>query len=134
MLGPLELRTDAGGVVELGGARLRALMIVLALEPGRVVTTARLVDALWGERVPSGVGNALQALVSRMRRAVPDVEVVARPAGYQLVLDAQAVDVARFERLAAAGRAQLPDDPASAATTLRAALALWHGPALADVA
>src|SRR5438477_12878354 len=117
MLGPLEVRTGAGSLVEVGGARLRALLILLALEPGRVVTTSQLVDALWEERVPAGVGNALQTLVSRLRRAVPEIEVTARPAGYQLVLDPQAVDVARFERLAAAGRAPLAADPAAAGPT-----------------
>ncbi len=134
MLGPLEVHDDAGQVLEVGGARLRALLILLALEPGRVVTTARLVDALWPEDVPAGVGNALQALVSRLRRAVPGIAIAAHPAGYQLALAPEQVDVARFERLAATGHAQLATDPAAAAATLRAALALWRGPALADVA
>src|SRR5262245_5505764 len=134
MLGPLEVRTGGGSVVEIGGARLRALLILLALEPGQVVTTSRLVDALWEQRVPAGAGNALQALVSRLRRAVPEIEVTARPAGYQLILDPEATDVGRFERLAAAGRARLRDDPAAAAEILGEALALWRGPALADVA
>ncbi|HKT01820.1 MAG TPA: helix-turn-helix domain-containing protein, partial [Rugosimonospora sp.] len=87
LLGPLEVRTDTGTAVAVGGARLRALLIALALEPGQTVTASRLIDALWAERVPAGALNALQALVSRLRRAVPDLVVTARPAGYQLVLE-----------------------------------------------
>ncbi len=135
MLGPLEVRTGSGDLLEVGGARLRALLILLALEPGRVVTTSRLVDALWdGDQVPAGASNALQALVSRLRRALPGITVALRPAGYRLELAPDAVDVHRFERLAATGRAELPHDPAAAVATLHAALALWRGPALADVA
>jgi predicted ATPase/DNA-binding SARP family transcriptional activator len=134
MLGPLEVRADSGSVVQLRGARLRALLIVLALETSRVVTTRRLVDALWGDQTPAGVGNALQALVSRLRRTVPDAKIIAHPAGYQLMLSPQQVDVFRFEQLAAAGHDALRADPARAASLLREALALWRGPALADVA
>jgi DNA-binding SARP family transcriptional activator len=134
MLGPLEVRADSGCVLKIGGARLRALLILLALQPGQLVTTARLTDGLWGEQLPADAGNALQALVSRLRRAVPDAVIAARPAGYQLKLAPESVDVTRFERLAAAGRAELRADPARAAATLREALALWRGPALADVA
>src|SRR2546423_712202 len=93
MLGPLEVRDDADTVVEVGGARLRALLILLALDPGRVVPTARLIDALWEDQVPAGATNALQALVSRLRRTVPGIAVKPRPAGYQLDLDPDAVDV-----------------------------------------
>jgi predicted ATPase/DNA-binding SARP family transcriptional activator len=135
MLGPLEVRTDSGDPLEVGGARLRALLILLALEAGRVVTTSRLVDALWDEdQVPAAASNALQALVSRLRRALPGITVALRPAGYRLEVAPDAVDLHRFERLATAGRAELPHDPAAAAATLREALALWRGPALADVA
>ncbi len=134
MLGPLEVRAGSGEIVEVGGARLRALLILLALEPGRVVTTSRLVDALWEEQVPAGATNALQALVSRLRRAVPGIVVAPHPAGYRLDLDPDAIDVRQFERLAARGRAELHNDPAAAASTLRTALALWRGPAFADVA
>jgi predicted ATPase/DNA-binding SARP family transcriptional activator len=134
LLGPLEVRSGTGAPVEVGGSRLRALLIVLALSPGRVVTTARLVDGVWGDRPPAGAGNALQALVSRLRRAVPDLPVESHPTGYRLAILPDDVDVVRFERLAATGRRQLGTDPAQAAETLRAALELWRGPALADVA
>jgi DNA-binding SARP family transcriptional activator len=112
---------------------LRALLIMLALRPGRLVTASQLIDGLWAEQVPAEPGNALQALVSRLRRALPQAELASLPAGYQLTLEP--TDIARFEDLTAGGRRQLRDgDPAAAAATLRQALNLWRGPALADVA
>src|SRR5579859_2225544 len=134
MLGPLELRTDDGGIVEVAGARLRALLIMLALHPGQLVTASQLIDGLWPAEMPSAAGNALQALVSRLRRALPEAAIESRPSGYQLTIDPRSTDIVRFEDLVAAGRAQLRDDPAAAGQTLRQALALWRGPALADVA
>ncbi|HET9139354.1 AfsR/SARP family transcriptional regulator [Actinophytocola sp.] len=130
MLGPLEVRAEDGSRVEVPGARLRTLLIMLALDPGRVVGTARLIDGIWADAPPAGAGNALQALVSRLRRAVP-VPVESHPAGYRLVIEPDEVDVSRFERLVATARTA---DPATTAATLRAALALWRGPALLDVA
>ena len=133
MLGPVEVRDGAGCLVEVSGARLRALLALLALRPGQVVRVGYLIDELWESRPPDGAANALQALVSRLRRALPDERgrVPARriPAGG----GRDDVDVFRFERLAGQGRALLAaGDPASAASTLREALALWRGPALAD--
>jgi predicted ATPase/DNA-binding SARP family transcriptional activator len=134
MLGALEVRADDGALLEVGGSRLRALLIMLALRPGRLVPASELIDGLWADQAPNGAANALQALVSRLRRALPKAVIESRPAGYQLMLDPRATDVVRFEDLLAAGRAQLRHDPAGAAATLREALALWRGPALADVA
>jgi predicted ATPase/DNA-binding SARP family transcriptional activator len=136
MLGPLEVRTDddSGVVSDVGGSRLRALLIMLALRPGQLVPASQLIDGLWADQAPAGAANALQALVSRLRRALPGAVIESRPAGYQLKLDPRATDVVRFEELAAQGRTQLRDDPAAAAATLREALALWRGPALVDVA
>src|SRR2546423_3571608 len=124
MLGPLEVRDDADTVVEVGGARLRALLILLALDPGRVVPTARLIDALWEDQVPAGATNALQALVSRLRRTVPGIAVKPRPAGYQLDLDPDAVDVRRFERLGARGPGPARHAPAARGRHIRPALML----------
>jgi predicted ATPase/DNA-binding SARP family transcriptional activator len=123
VLGPLEVRTDTGELVEVAGARLRTLVVRLALDPGRVLTTRQLVDALWGDDPPAGAGNALQALVSRLRKAVPDLPVESKAAGYRLAIDPDAVDAHRFERL-------LKQQPSN----VDEALALWRGPALADVA
>ncbi len=134
MLGPLEVRPDSGPPVEVGGARLRTLLILLALDAGRVATTQRLIDGVWADTPPVGAANALQALVSRLRRTVPELPVESHPAGYRLAIPPDRVDVARFERLVGAGRAALADDPATAADVLSEALGLWRGPALADVA
>jgi predicted ATPase/DNA-binding SARP family transcriptional activator len=134
LLGPLEVRADSGAPAEVGGARLRTLLILLAMDAGRVATTQRLIDGVWGDAPPVGAANALQALVSRLRRAVPELPVESQPTGYRLAVPPEQVDATRFERLAGAGRAALPHDPATAAQLLREALALWRGPALADVA
>ncbi|MEE6257507.1 AfsR/SARP family transcriptional regulator [Plantactinospora sonchi] len=134
VLGPLEVTADTGAPVTVGGARLRRLLILLALEPGRIVDTGRLVDGLWEGTPPAGAANALQALVSRLRRTVPGVPVESHPTGYRLAVDPTAVDVARFEHLVDTGRALLASDPPGAATVLADALRLWRGPALADVA
>jgi DNA-binding SARP family transcriptional activator len=72
MLGSFEVRTDDGVLADVPGARLRALLIALALEPGRVVPKATLVDWIWGERPPSEAANALHRLVSRLRKALPE--------------------------------------------------------------
>jgi DNA-binding SARP family transcriptional activator len=133
ILGALEVRAGSGHPVEVAGPRLRRLLLRLALDPGRVVTTSQLVDAVWDERPPAGAANALQALVSRLRRLVPGV-VESSPTGYRLAVAAEAVDAARFEALALAGRERLGDDPGRARELLGEALTLWRGPALADAA
>jgi DNA-binding SARP family transcriptional activator len=63
MLGPLEVRAGSGELLEVGGARLRTLLIMLALRPGRLVPASQLIDGLWADQAPSGPPNALQALV-----------------------------------------------------------------------
>src|SRR5215470_741826 len=120
--------------VEIGGARLRALLARLALSAGSVVTFETLIDGLWGDQPPAGALNALQSLVSRLRRALPDTAAVeSLPAGYRL--GPAVVDAARFERLAAEGRGALDrGDAPNADALLEQALGLWRGPALADVA
>jgi predicted ATPase/DNA-binding SARP family transcriptional activator len=133
ILGPLEVWAGPGRPVEVAGARLRRLLLRLALDPGRVVTSGQLVDAVWDEHPPAGAANALQALVSRLRRLLPGV-VESHPSGYRLAVAAEAVDAARFEALALAGRERLGSDPGRARELLGEALALWRGPALADAA
>ncbi|WP_285504709.1 BTAD domain-containing putative transcriptional regulator [Actinokineospora sp. NBRC 105648] len=137
LLGPLRLANGDGAVVELGGARLRMLLARLALDAGRVVPTAALIDGLWGEDPPADATNALQSLVSRLRRGLrPEADglVESHPTGYRLLVSQDDVDVHRFERLAAQGRAALTDGRLAEATDkLRTALDLWHGPALAGL-
>jgi predicted ATPase/DNA-binding SARP family transcriptional activator len=138
LLGSFEARDDAGRPVQIPGTRLRTLLARLALDQGHLVTTQSLVDAIWGERPPSGAGNALHSLVSRLRRALPPGDgsaVESLPAGYRLVAAGEATDVAEFERLAAEGRAcRDAGDAGAAAGRLASALALWRGDPLADLA
>ncbi|MEU9158826.1 helix-turn-helix domain-containing protein [Streptomyces sp. NPDC048424] len=70
MLGALAVRGEDGNGVGVGGTRLRALLILLALEPGRVVASESLVDGIWQDEPPTGAAKALQALVSRLRRTL----------------------------------------------------------------
>ena len=132
ILGPLEVRVGFGEPVQVVGPRLRALVIRLAMEPDRVVLAGQLIDAVWDSEPPADATGALQSLVSRLRRLLPDV-VESRATGYRLAVDPEAVDWVRFERLAQAGRDELRRDPARARELLCDALALWRGPALADV-
>jgi predicted ATPase/DNA-binding SARP family transcriptional activator len=130
MLGPFEVRTDAGVLADVPGARLRALLIALALEPGRVVPRTTLVDWIWGERPPSDVANALQRLVSRLRKALPGGVVEGQTGGYRLTTEPDTVDAVRFERLV--GQARDEQGPGRV-RLLREALALWRGTAMQDV-
>src|SRR5207244_5851221 len=123
MLGSFELRTDDGVLADVPGARLRGLLIALALEPGHPVPKATLVDWIWGEQPPADAANALQRLVSRLRKVLP---VEGHTDGYRLQLDPDSVDAVRFERLVA--RARTDQNP-QGVRLLREALALWRGPA-----
>src|ERR1700755_387996 len=122
VLGPLDVAQD-GRRITVGGGRLRALLACLALEAGRPVTTGKLVDALWEEDLPADQVHALQSLVSRLRRALGQGSLIApAPGGYRLDMEPDAVDVHRFERLAAAGgAARAAGDPARAARVLKEA-------------
>ncbi len=130
MLGSFEVRADDGVLADVPGPRLRALLIALALEPGRLVPRATLVDWIWGERPPSDAVNALQRLVSRLRKALPDGSVQGQTGGYRLTVEPGAVDAVRFERLL--GQARSGEDPGRV-LLLREAVALWRGPAMHDV-
>ncbi|WP_433204083.1 BTAD domain-containing putative transcriptional regulator [Nocardia sp. CA-107356] len=130
MLGPLEIRIDGGGLIEIPGARLRALLVALALEPGRVVPKATLVDWIWGEQPPSDAANSLQALVSRLRRVLPDGSLDGQAGGYRLTVESEAVDAVRFEKLLDQARG---GSDAHQADLLREALDLWRGALLQDV-
>ena len=130
MLGPFEVRTHDGVLADVPGARLRGLLIALALEPGHAVPKATLVDWIWGERPPSDAANALQRLVSRLRKALPEGLVEGQTDGYRLRVEPDAVDAVRFERLV--GQARNEEDPRRV-RLLREALALWRGAAMQDV-
>ncbi|MEU8512626.1 BTAD domain-containing putative transcriptional regulator [Kitasatospora sp. NPDC048722] len=132
MLGTLQVRTDAGDAVDVPGARLRGLLVALALRPGRVVPRASLVDWIWGEYPPADATNALQRLVSRLRKVLPAGVLEGRTDGYLLAVEPDTVDAVRFERLVGAARAR-SEDGAGRLRLLREALELWRGAALQDV-
>ncbi|MEU9169197.1 BTAD domain-containing putative transcriptional regulator [Streptomyces sp. NPDC048420] len=120
--------------VPVGGARLRALLTVLARRPGRTVPVSVLVDEVWDSDPPADATGAVQALVGRLRRALGADSVVSVDGGYRLTAGPDDVDLHRFERLAGDGMRALADgDAAKAAVVLDDALALWRGPALADL-
>src|SRR5690606_36766943 len=127
ILGPLRVSGDDGTPVDVPGARLRGLLAARALHPGRMVPKSSLIDWIWGEDPPADVGNALQRLVSRLRKLVP---VEGGLDGYRLIMDPESVDAARFDRLVAPARRRVGRDRLD---QLREALGLWRGAALQDI-
>ena len=134
ILGPVEALDGEGSPLELPGGRPRALLALLLIHPDEAVLVDRVIEELWSDRLPENPNNAVQTLVSRLRKALgPDV-VRSEAGGYRLLLEPGDRDSERFEELAARGRDEFAGgDAAAAAETLRTALALWRGPALADV-
>ncbi len=136
MLGPLEVRAD-GAWTGIGAPKWRALLAVLLLQPGQVVSTEQLTDELWGASPPPGARKLVSGYVARLRRLIGDpggLVLVTQAPGYRLIADRACLDVSRFERLIAAARDALDRADAQRAADLIAdALALWRGPALADV-
>ncbi|WP_307663855.1 BTAD domain-containing putative transcriptional regulator [Streptomyces sp. V1I1] len=135
VLGTTQALHDDGTPVALGGARLRALLAVLALRPGRTVPVGVLVDEVWAGDPPADAVGAVQALVGRLRRALGHAAVAsADGGGYRLCADGDDVDLYRFDRRAGEGaRALEQGDAVKAAALLDDALALWQGPVLADL-
>ena len=136
ILGPLAVTGGEGQPLTVSGARVRAMLALMALEPGVPLAAERLVDGLWGAEPPASTGNALATLAKRLRASLGAADAIqARAPGYLLLVEPDAVDATRFGQLAAAGRQALRAGEAEAAAdALDAALSLWRGPALADVA
>ncbi|MFG2144417.1 BTAD domain-containing putative transcriptional regulator [Streptomyces sp. NPDC048696] len=134
IIGTTQLLNPEGTAVAVGGARLRALLTVLALRPGRTVPVARLVDEVWNGEPPADAAGALQALVGRLRRVAGHTAVASAESGYRLDAEPDDIDLYRFERLAGEGvRALEQGDPTKAIALLDDALALWAGPVLDDL-
>ncbi|WP_395296422.1 BTAD domain-containing putative transcriptional regulator [Kitasatospora hibisci] len=132
ILGTTTAHHDDGTPVPLGGVRLRALLAALVLRQGRPVAADLLVDEVWDTEPPQDSSAALQTLVGRLRRTIGRDQVGSGPAGYWLT--EPRTDLGEFQRLAGEGRRALEEgDHGSAAERLRAALALWRGPVLADL-
>jgi predicted ATPase/DNA-binding SARP family transcriptional activator len=133
VLGPVEAER-AGQPVPLGGPRQRWLLALLLVEPGRAVTTDRLIDELWQGRPPGGAEGSLRVYVSRLRSALGGNSLRATSAGYLLDVEPDQVDAWRFEQLAREGSDSLARGASGlAADRLAAALSLWRGPAFGDV-
>ncbi|MER7156714.1 helix-turn-helix domain-containing protein, partial [Streptomyces lydicus] len=113
ILGTTQAGRADGTPVAVGGARLRALLAALALRPGRALTADVLITDVWGMDPPADAAGALQALVGRLRRVLGREAIDSVDGGYRLSAEPDAVDLHRFERLAADGvRALAEADPA----------------------
>ena len=136
ILGSMEV-LDGDRCVDLPAGRGRALLAVLVLHAGEVVSAERLIDELWGENPPPTASTIVQGLVSKLRKLLEPGRGKGEPGGivqtvgpgYRLTVDPEAVDANRFKRLL--DEARLATDVARSAT-LAGALRLWRGPALAD--
>jgi DNA-binding SARP family transcriptional activator len=131
LLGPLEVHGSGGEAVLLGGAKQRAVLAVLALRAGEVVSQDFLVDAVWGEQAPRSAVASLQNSISALRKLLGPETVLTRPPGYLLAVDREQVDLFRFERLVRDARGL---EPVERAVRLREALVLWRGEPLAEIA
>ena len=139
ILGPLEV-VDGGSALRVGGPRHRKLLAVLLLNEGAAVSSDHLIDALWGANPPASAIAILQVRISEIRSALRSASagaeggIITLHAGYRLEAGIDALDSRRFERLAIAGHQALAHgDNAAAGAKLREALALWRGPALAEL-
>jgi predicted ATPase/DNA-binding SARP family transcriptional activator len=138
LLGTLVVHDEAGRPVRVGGSRVRMLLILLALDAGRVVPAYALIERLWDGDPPANSANSLQSLVSRLRTSLRQAGlgghlIESHPAGYRLAVSPHEVDAVAFESLARAGSQALASgDAVTARRALAEALAAWRGPALAD--
>jgi DNA-binding SARP family transcriptional activator len=134
ILGPVEARAD-GGPIDLGRPKQRALLAALLLRAGAAIPREALVDALWGEAPPASAVQSLQVYVSGLRKVLGAERIETRGTSYRVVLEPGELDLERFEALVSGAWRDLDAArPDSAAGSLREALALWQGPALADLA
>ena len=133
LLGPVSVRGD-DGPVRLGAQKQRAVLAALLLNANRVVSESRLFDLVWGEQAPRSVRGRLQVHISELRGLLGR-EVIVRPSsGYLIEVRPGELDVDVFDEAVVRARAEFLDGhPAPAADRLRAALALWDGPALGGV-
>ena len=129
VLGSLEVEVE-GALVELGGARQRAVLAVLLMHANEPVATDRLVNESWGETAPATATKTAQVYVSRLRGALGSDTLTTTPAGYLLRVPHGTVDTDALEELRARAREA---DPREAASLLRQGLALWRGPPYADL-
>ena len=136
ILGPLEV-ARGGEPLALGGAKQRAVLAVLLLRAGEVVPVDRLVDEVWGIDPPPSAAHTLESYISRLRQLLNGSGpiIARRGAGYAIDLQGAELDSLAFVGLhESAALATALDEQANALELASAALAIWRGPALADVA
>jgi DNA-binding SARP family transcriptional activator/Tfp pilus assembly protein PilF len=130
ILGSVEASID-GQLVDLGPRQQQCVLVALLVNANRPVSGDELIERAWGERPPPRARNTLYTYLSRLRQALSDTDEVTllrRPAGYQLMVDEQAVDLHMFRSLTVRARASA--DHVVAARLIRQALDLWRGEAL----
>src|ERR1044071_6455710 len=120
ILGPLEVVAD-GQTITLGGQKHRAVLGMLLLEPNQVVSTGRLIDAVWEDRPPETAAKAVQVYVSQLRKLLGSDRLVTRAPGYRVQVADGELDVDRVRRLVDEG-------------AFDEALAHWRGVPLSDLA
>ncbi|MFD3546704.1 BTAD domain-containing putative transcriptional regulator [Streptomyces sp. NPDC058655] len=150
VLGPLSAEVNGGSIVPTA-RKPRQILTLLALYPGRVLPVPTLMEEIWGTELPPSALTTLQTYILQLRRRLgtamgpgspggpglpggaKDV-LTTRHGGYLLQIPPESVDVHTYEALVTQGHTRFEDgDDHGAATALRAALALWQGPALVDV-
>ena len=137
VLGAIEVAED-GTALPLGGPRQRSVLADLVLHVGKTVSTAQLIEDLWGECSPATAVHTVETYVSRLRQVLSTsssaAPLLTRPTGYLLDAPPNHVDIWQFRDLVAKGSAAAEQGDATATTSLlTAALALWRGAALADI-
>jgi peptide/nickel transport system substrate-binding protein len=132
LLGPFEV-SERGQPLDVGAGKQRALLALLLLRSGEVVSSDRVIDALWGEDPPASALNSVHVYISRLRKALGNGHLETHGHGYLLAIEPGQLDLVRFERLLAESRRLLDASEAERASqALRDALALWRGPPLSD--
>ncbi|SCL57758.1 DNA-binding transcriptional activator of the SARP family [Micromonospora eburnea] len=132
LLGPVDVTVN-GRPRPVPGLRRKAVLAALALQPGQPVSVVRVIQVTWDGKPPATAVNTLQSHVSYLRRTIGlGTTIVARPPGYLLDVGAEGTDLQVASGLIRQARCSA--DPATAASRLRAALALWRGRPLTDVA
>jgi DNA-binding SARP family transcriptional activator/DNA-binding beta-propeller fold protein YncE len=141
LLGPLDV-VDHGRSIQVGHGKRRSLLVLLLLHPNEVISAERLIDALWGEHPPATAAKSVHVYVSQLRRELGRDAVSANGGvlvtygnGYAACVGAEDIDTQRFERMLGDGlRALATGDARRASARLTEAIAMWRGPALADLA